>query len=311
MAISDYSTTAASNTAISGIDISGATGKVKDGDNAIRQLMADIKAGVPYLSSGAYQMVSTDPGGVGPILDFYHNSASPAASDFAFQLNGYLNSSTGVKVSGLSLQMRVDDATNGSEDVTIRFRTRSGGAFGNTLLLNANAADTATAGVIGVPNGQLSFPATQNPSTDANTLDDYEEGTFTPAFSASGATFNYAANGQVGHYIKVGRVVTFTIYLGLATSGNTLTANALSVTGMPFASANVTNLNHVFPFAWLNSTTSYTTMTAALAPNSSTMLVFGATAAATSSVATVNSNAGLHATNGSIYEITGSYLAAA
>lgn len=58
MAISDYSTTAASNTAISGIDITGATGKVKDGDNAIRQLMADIKAGVPYLSGTAIVMPS-------------------------------------------------------------------------------------------------------------------------------------------------------------------------------------------------------------------------------------------------------------
>ena len=33
MAISDYSTTPASNTSLSGIDITGTTGKVKDGDN--------------------------------------------------------------------------------------------------------------------------------------------------------------------------------------------------------------------------------------------------------------------------------------
>jgi len=37
MAISDYSTTPASNTSLSGIDITGTTGKVKDGDNAIRR----------------------------------------------------------------------------------------------------------------------------------------------------------------------------------------------------------------------------------------------------------------------------------
>lgn len=49
MAISDYSTTPASNTAINGINISS-TGLVSQGDDAIRQLMADIKAGVPYLS---------------------------------------------------------------------------------------------------------------------------------------------------------------------------------------------------------------------------------------------------------------------
>lgn len=46
MAVSDYSTTPASNTAIGGIDITGATGLVSQGDNAIRQFMADVKAGV-------------------------------------------------------------------------------------------------------------------------------------------------------------------------------------------------------------------------------------------------------------------------
>lgn len=49
MAVSDYSTTAASNTSISGINIADGCepGNLND---AIRQVMADIKAGVPYLS---------------------------------------------------------------------------------------------------------------------------------------------------------------------------------------------------------------------------------------------------------------------
>src|SRR5688572_20614348 len=37
-----WSETAASNTAIASIDITGATGKVKDGDNAIRALMSQV-----------------------------------------------------------------------------------------------------------------------------------------------------------------------------------------------------------------------------------------------------------------------------
>ena len=35
----------------------------------------------------------------------------------------------------------------------------------------------------------------------ANTLDDYEEGSFTPAYSSSGATFTYSV--QNGYYTKV------------------------------------------------------------------------------------------------------------
>jgi hypothetical protein len=46
MAISDYSTTAASNTTIASIDVSGTTGKVSDGDNVMRAMAADMKAGL-------------------------------------------------------------------------------------------------------------------------------------------------------------------------------------------------------------------------------------------------------------------------
>jgi hypothetical protein len=36
----------------------------------------------------------------------------------------------------------------------------------------------------------ISFPATQSASSDANTLDDYEEGTWTATFGTSAATYN-------------------------------------------------------------------------------------------------------------------------
>jgi hypothetical protein len=57
----------------------------------------------------------------------------------------------------------------------------------------------------------ISFPATQSASSDANTLDDYEEGTWTVTFtpSSSGSiTLKPAVN--LGSYTKVGRLVTIT-----------------------------------------------------------------------------------------------------
>ena len=73
----------------------------------------------------------------------------------------------------------------------------------------------------------------------ANKLDDYEEGTWTPAWSATGTTFTYTANGQVGRYVKVGELVTAYCYTGVsAVSG---TKGAVTLTGLPFALANVTN----------------------------------------------------------------------
>jgi hypothetical protein len=172
--------------------------------------------------------------------------------------------------------------------------------------VGANAAGTATANAVGLPLGQLSFPATQNASSDANTLDDYEEGTFTPAFSASGATFNYAA--QTGIYTKVGRQVSGSIYLELATSGNTLTAQPLSITGLPFAMSGVTAA--YFEITWFQSTTSYIKIAGGLASGGTSLAVRGLTAAAVSVSAALNANAALHATNGSSMLLNFNYTTA-
>jgi hypothetical protein len=51
----------------------------------------------------------------------------------------------------------------------------------------------------------ITFPATQSASTNANTLDDYEEGTFTPN-QGSGLTV-VGSFSSTGRYIKIGRLV--------------------------------------------------------------------------------------------------------
>ena len=54
----------------------------------------------------------------------------------------------------------------------------------------------------------IAFPATQSASSDANTLDDYEEGTFTPTLGGSGNTYTATYGGT---YTKVGNLVTVMI----------------------------------------------------------------------------------------------------
>jgi hypothetical protein len=53
----------------------------------------------------------------------------------------------------------------------------------------------------------ITFPATQSASTDANTLDDYEEGSWTPTFfgSNTAGTTTYTIRG--GTYRKIGNAV--------------------------------------------------------------------------------------------------------
>ena len=80
----------------------------------------------------------------------------------------------------------------------------------------------------------ITFPATQSASSDANTLDDYEEGTWTPAwaFSTSGSapiTVQYAT------YTKIGRSVNLSARF-YTNSISSPTGNA-TITGMPFASS--------------------------------------------------------------------------
>ena len=68
----------------------------------------------------------------------------------------------------------------------------------------------------------------------ANKLDDYEEGTFTPSFSATSCSFSFSQ--QHGFYTKIGRLVTVNIFIRAQSSGST--SNALKITALPFTSTN-------------------------------------------------------------------------
>jgi hypothetical protein len=77
----------------------------------------------------------------------------------------------------------------------------------------------------------ITFPATQSASSDANTLDDYEEGTWTPT-DGSGAGLSITNIGS--NYTKVGRLVVVTLDVVYPTTANT---SAVSLAGFPFVSA--------------------------------------------------------------------------
>jgi len=75
----------------------------------------------------------------------------------------------------------------------------------------------------------ITFPATQSASSDANTLDDYEEGTWTPT-DASGAGLSFSVS--YAKYVKVGKLVTINMYL---TFPATVSASNVAMSGLPFA----------------------------------------------------------------------------
>jgi hypothetical protein len=94
-------------------------------------------------------------------------------------------------------------------------------------------------GLVSLPIGQLAFPAAQNPSANANTLDDYEEGTWTPVLNFGGANtgITYGA-ATLGRYTKIGRSVVAAGMLTLTSKGSA--TGAAQVVGLPFTSVSDT-----------------------------------------------------------------------
>jgi hypothetical protein len=85
--------------------------------------------------------------------------------------------------------------------------------------------------------GQIKFPATQNASANANTLDDYEEGTFTGAFvCGTSGTITLDNVLREGNYVKVGAKVWLCgEFQALSVSAP---MGALTLTGLPFSIPN-------------------------------------------------------------------------
>jgi len=81
----------------------------------------------------------------------------------------------------------------------------------------------------------ITFPATQVVSTDANTLDDYEEGTWTPAYSPSSGSFSTITYwAQYGFYQKIGNTVHIQMYFYLTNFSVGTATGQLFITGLPF-----------------------------------------------------------------------------
>jgi hypothetical protein len=97
-----------------------------------------------------------------------------------------------------------------------------------------------TGGDIRLLDGGINFPddASSSASSDANTLDDYEEGTWTPVYSdgTNNAT-SYVSDQQQGSYTKIGNLVHIQVQIKPDNIGSV--SGALRIEGLPFTSKNV------------------------------------------------------------------------
>ena len=108
----------------------------------------------------------------------------------------------------------------------------------NTTALTISSGQVITAsGSIGIggttPSSGtgIAFPATQSASSDANTLDDYEEGTWTATLTASVTPPTIPVT-ITGTYTKIGRQVTVTCsFLNRSMAGS---LGNVQISGLPF-----------------------------------------------------------------------------
>jgi hypothetical protein len=125
---------------------------------------------------------------------------------------------------------------------TTQLQYNNAGAFGGISGVTSDGTRITASTTIGVGGATpstsgsgISFPATASASSDANTLDDYEEGTFTPAIDFGGASVAITYSDQLGFYTKIGNLVTCQIRIVLSSKGTS--SGDATITGLPFTAA--------------------------------------------------------------------------
>ena len=187
-------------------------------------------------------------------------------------LNVASSATTEVWIESTSTQKAILSLSAGDTSVGITSTYNSGGSaprpfiFYNvsTPLLQFDLGKSiALQGASTATGTGITFPATQSASSDANTLDDYEEGTWTPTVTLNTGTATGYTIGTAT-YTKTGRVV---VVIGsiIGTNGTFGSTNGYArMTGLPFtcaarvgtgAGGNSSNLNNGVATTFAYSTT--------------------------------------------------------
>jgi hypothetical protein len=194
-------------------------------------------------------------GGTGRTNRFEINASSTllslsGGSAVTFQVGGVGDSSEKARIDSSGNVGIATASPDSAYKLTIQ---RTAGGSGNILLQgdnttvglpsivykNTNGGATAYLGFNGenITAKGIAFPATQSASSDANTLDDYEEGTWTPTFGSTGTnpTVSYVAGARTGTYVKIGRMVY--IFWDVTASSISGGSGQPALTGLPFTIA--------------------------------------------------------------------------
>ena len=141
--------------------------------------------------------------------------------------NGASSGTAGLKTSGSNdgiLELQTTTA-GGTATAAITIDTAQRSKFPTTIGVGGATPSTSGSGI--------TFPATQSASSNANTLDDYEEGTFTPELKFGGNAVSLTYGSRAGIYTKIGRCVTVSFVMVLSAKGS---SSGNATVSLPFAS---------------------------------------------------------------------------
>jgi hypothetical protein len=152
-------------------------------------------------------------------------------------------------------------------------------------------------GIMGVPTGTnritfsnyietqgVKFPATQVASSDPNTLDDYEEGTWSPSLRGSGTAGSYSLSVSSANYTRIGDVVT--IFCKFNVTVNSAGSGYAQIQGLPFnyiAQSTFSGVSNFNNYTFTNALTKYITI-AAISSGSGGTLYFAEVISGSASV---------------------------
>jgi hypothetical protein len=148
-------------------------------------------------------------------------------------LGGRSDSASGQANAYAQIAGRKENSTNANYAGYLQFATSdSGGDLFERARINSSGTVILQGGSTSATGVGIAFPATQSASSDANTLDDYEEGTWTP--NQGGGLTVVGSFSSSGVYTKIGRVVCIR---GVVVGSTSIAAasGAAITTNLPFA----------------------------------------------------------------------------